>query len=260
VVKRPFYVSISGKGGAGKTTLTVLLLKTLLENSKDEEILVVDADPATNLPQALGLSINKTIGDVAEEFRKGFHELNSFGFEKRALLEYVIMRDCIVEANEFDFIAMGRGEGEGCYCYVNSILSSILSKLVQNYDVVLIDMEAGLEHLNRRLDRHVNTMIVVVEPSVMGFKTAERIKEIIKEVKIDVEEIYVVGNRFPKNVEEKLYSWANSIGYKVAGILPEDPIIQEYNMLGKPLIYLPSKSLAAKAAKDIAKIIGLIDI
>ncbi|MEM3163040.1 MAG: hypothetical protein QXN38_01415, partial [Desulfurococcaceae archaeon] len=165
----------------------------------------------------------------------------------------------IVEVNGYDFIAMGRGEGEGCYCYVNAILTKVLSKLSRNYDVILMDMEAGLEHISRRTDRHVNTMIVVVDPSIMGFKTAERIKEVVKEVKIEVEEMYVVGNRFPKNIEEKLYNWARSTGYEVAGFLPEDPLIQEYSMLGKPLMQMPSDSPAVKAAKAIARKIKLID-
>lgn len=258
-MKRPFIASISGKGGSGKTTLTALLLKTLMEVNYRDRTLIVDADPATNLPEALGLTLHRTIGDIVEEFRHKVDDPRvAAGYRKDIYLEGLIY-EAIIEAKGYDFIAMGRGEGEGCYCYVNAVLTRVLSKLSRNYDVILMDMEAGLEHISRRTDRHVNTMIVVVDPSIMGLKTAERIKEVVKEVGIEVEEMYVVGNRFPKNVEEKLYSWASSIGYEVAGFLPEDPLIQEYSVFGKPLIQMPSDSSAVKAARAIAKKIKLID-
>lgn len=256
--KRPFYVSISGKGGTGKTTLTALLLKVLLEESTDDDVLVVDADPAMNLPQILGLSINKSIGDVAEEFRKGFERLDRLGFEKSALLEYYIMRDCIVEAERFDFIAMGRGEGEGCYCYVNSLLSGILGKLVQHYSVVLMDMEAGLEHLNRRLDRHVNTFIIVVDNSLMSLKTAEKMREVIKEVGLRINDIYVVGNRLPSMREEAVIKWASQNMFKYVGTIPEDEYIAEYVANGIPLLSIPRNSKALEAVYRIARNINLI--
>jgi len=258
VPKRPFYASISGKGGTGKTVLTALLLRVLLEESTSDDILVVDADPATNLPQILGVSINKTIGDIAEEFRRGFQRLNSFGFEKSSLLEYYIMRDCIVEMDRFDFLAMGRGEGEGCYCYVNSVLSGILGKLVKHYSVVLMDMEAGLEHLNRRLDRHVNIFIIVVDSSFMSLKTAEKIKEIIREVDLKIEEVYIVGNRLSSKREEAVVEWTSQNNLKYAGTIPEDRNIAEYAATGTPLLSLPSDSEALKAVYQIAKTINLI--
>jgi CO dehydrogenase maturation factor len=258
MVKRPFYVSISGKGGSGKTTLTALLLKVLLESSSNDEILVVDADPATNLPQVLGIVIGKTIGNISEELRKGFHRFENMGFEKSALLEYYIMRDCIVEAEGFDLIAMGRGEGEGCYCYVNAVLSGILGKLIQHYSVVLMDMEAGLEHLNRRLDRHVNTFIIVVDSSIMSLKTAEKMKEIIMEVDLKVDEIYVVGNRLSRKREEEVIKWASQNEIKYAGTIPNDENIAEFAANGTPLLNLPKASEALKAAYQIAKNINLI--
>jgi CO dehydrogenase maturation factor len=167
---------VVGKGGVGKTTIAACLARLIGRDGYN--VIAVDADPATNLPQILGVSINKTIGDVAEEFRKRFERLAEQDIRKYDLLEYLIMRDCLVETEKFDFIAMGRGEGEGCYCYVNSLLSGILGKLVENYTGVLMNMEAGLEHLNRRLDRHANTLIIVVDNSMMSLRTAEKIKEI----------------------------------------------------------------------------------
>jgi len=257
-LNRPLIISISGKGGTGKTTLTALLLKVLLYKGIDEDILVVDADPAANLPEVLGVKVEKTIGTVVEEFRKAVNDPRvAVGFSKETLLEAWIY-ETLVELPNYDLLVMGRGEGEGCYCYINAVLTKILSKLVTNYDIVLMDMEAGLEHISRRTDRHVNTMIIVTDPSVMGFKTAERIKELLKEVRIEVEKLYVVGNRFPKYMEKTLISWANKVGIEVAGIIPEDPKIYEYNILGKSLLELPYDSPAVRAAELIAKRIGLL--
>jgi CO dehydrogenase maturation factor len=258
-MRRPFIASISGKGGVGKTTLTALLLKVLLENEVDDVILVVDADPATNLPEALGIKIDKTIGDVVEEFRSKMLEFSEQGVDKPSILSYWVLRDCFVELERFDFIAMGRGEGEGCYCYVNSILTGVLTRILKNYTVVLMDMEAGLEHLNRRVDRYVNTLIVVVDPSAMSLRTAERIIKVAKEVNINPEKFYVVGNRIPEDLEEKIANFVKSIGYEYAGTLPEDELVARYSIEGRPLLSLPSSSKAVKAAKEIAKNIGLID-
>lgn len=258
-MRRPFIASISGKGGSGKTTLCALLLKVLLEKQLEDIILVVDADPAMNLHEVLGVEVEVSISDIAEEFRKAVDKIEvAIGFSKEALLEYWVHR-AIVESKGFDLLAMGRGEGEGCYCYINSVLTRILGKLNRNYSVILMDMEAGLEHLSRRTDRYIDTLIVVVDPSVMSFKTAEKIKQIVREVNIEAKYMYVVGNRLPKNMEEKLYKWSENVGYEVAGIIPEDERILEYSVHGKALLELPEDSDSIKAARIIAKNIGLID-
>ncbi|MEM2137169.1 MAG: AAA family ATPase [Candidatus Methanomethylicia archaeon] len=258
-MKRPFIASISGKGGTGKTTLSALLLKVLLENHTEDVILVIDADPAMNLNELLGIKVEKSISDVVEEFRRAVDKIEvALGFSKDTLLEYWVHQS-IVEHEKFDLLAMGRGEGEGCYCYINTVLTRILGKLNKNYDVILMDMEAGLEHLNRRTDRYVDTLIVVVDPSIMSFKTAEKIKQIVREVNIEAKYMYVVGNRLSSSMEEKLYSWSKNAGYDVAGIIPEDNMILEYSIRGKPLLELPDNSPAVKAAEGIARNIRLID-
>lgn len=258
-MRRPFIASISGKGGAGKTTLTVLLLKILIDHSTDDTILVVDADPATNLPEVLGIKISRTIGDVIEEFRKKIGSTNDLGFEKSSLLQYWILRDSLVETQHFDLLAMGRGEGEGCYCYVNSILTRVLVNLLKNYTVVLMDMEAGLEHLSRRVDRYVNTLIVVVDSSIMSIRTAERIMVVTKEVGIRPEKLFLVGNKIPGHKVDELAKYATSLGYEYAGTIPDDDIISRYNLEGKPLLTIPQNAEAAQAARIVAKNIGLID-
>lgn len=258
-MRRPFIASISGKGGSGKTTLTALLLKALLEDSAEDAVLVVDADPATNLPDILGIKIVKTIGDVAEEFRRKTTDLSELGVDKFSILNYWILRDCLLETERFDFVAMGRGEGEGCYCFINSLLTKILTSIIKNYTVVLMDMEAGLEHLNRRVDRNVNTIVVVVDPSVMSIRTAERIIKISSEVNINPEKFYVVGNRVSQDLEDKVKKYLGSLGYEYAGTIPVDETILRYSVEGRSLLELPKDSKAVEAARGIAKNIGLID-
>jgi len=256
---RPFIASISGKGGSGKTTLTALLLKVLLESGSNDDIIVIDADPAMNLHELLGVNVEKSIAEIVEEFRRKVDDVEvAVGFSKDALIEYWVYR-AIVEANGFDFLSMGRGEGEGCYCYVNAVLTKITGKLVKNYSVVLMDMEAGLEHLSRRTDRYVDTLIVMVDPSMMSFKTAEKIKQLVREVNIEAKHMYIVGNRLPKSSEGKLREWSEKVGYEFAGMIPEDEMILEYSVNGKPILDLPSNSPAVMAAREIARNIKLID-
>ncbi|MGD2200656.1 MAG: AAA family ATPase [Candidatus Bathyarchaeota archaeon] len=253
---RKFVVSISGKGGTGKTTLTALLLKWLIKNT--EEIpLVVDADPSTNLPDVLGLELSRTVGQTSKELKDKIEAgALSPSLSKSDILEGNVFQT-LVEEERFDLLAMGRSEGEGCYCFVNNILTRILDTLTKNYTVTLLDMEAGLEHLSRRTDRDVDAMIVVTDPSKMGFETARRVKELVEEVHIDVKDIYLVGNRFPPEMEDVLQENADEIGMTYGGLLPVDQNVMSFNLTGKPLLDLPEDSPAFKAVELIALKIGL---
>ncbi len=250
-------VSVSGKGGVGKTAVTALILKVLLEK-REGPILVVDADPATNLPDVLGVEVPKTVGDVATKLKRSI-EMDKLppGVSKGDLLESWIF-ETLVEGDDFDLLAMGRTEGEGCYCFVNSLLTRILDKLTSNYKITLMDMEAGLEHLSRRTDRDVDIMLIVTDPSKMGFETAKRIREITEEVHIDVKELYLIGNMFPRELENIVRRKAHEIGVKYGGVIPRDPNIAIFNLEGKPLLELPPESPSVVAARRIAGRIGLV--
>ncbi|MEM4953380.1 MAG: AAA family ATPase [Desulfurococcaceae archaeon] len=258
-MRRPFIASISGKGGVGKTTLTALLLKVLLDEKVDDAILIVDADPAANLPELIGVNYFRTIGDIVEDFRRKINDINNSGLEKTSLLQYLIMRDCLVETKSFDLLVMGRGEGEGCYCFVNSILTHILVNLLKNYSVILMDMEAGLEHLSRRVDKYVNTLIIVIDQSIMSLRTAERILSVMREVNINPEKVYVVGNKISNSALSKIVEWSKQNVVEYAGAIPYDEQIQEYSVQGKPVLELPRENKAVRAARIIAYNIGLLD-
>jgi len=251
-------ISVSGKGGAGKTTLATLLLKTLLEEKVEGDILVVDADPATNLPDAIGVEIEKTVGSMATLLKKRIEERSlPLEVSKSELLEAWVF-ETLVELQDFDMLVMGRTEGEGCYCYVNSVLSRILDTIVENYDIVLMDMEAGLEHISRRTDHDVDKMIIVTDPSKMGLNTARRIRDLTEEVHINVKEIYLVGNKFNEDLSGILKDAAAKMGVKYGGYIPYDPNIEKYNIQGIPLLKLPSDSPSVAAVHKIAKRTGIL--
>ncbi len=250
-------VAFTGKGGTGKTVLTALALKLLLKQGR-KNLLIVDADPATNLPDVLGIKIDKTVGMVATELKKKIGEADQIppDIDKKSLLEGLILQT-LVETPQFDLLAMGRTEGEGCYCLVNNLLTHIIDTLSKNYELTLMDMEAGLEHLSRRTDRDVDILIVVTDPSKMGIETARRIKELAKEVHIKFHKIYLVGNMIPPNLEETIQKQAENIGIKLAGTIPADTNIANSNLTGSPLLELPDNTPALTATQKILEKITL---
>tara|TARA_B100000315_G_C14502949_1_gene553210 strand:+ start:245 stop:1018 length:774 start_codon:yes stop_codon:yes gene_type:complete len=249
-------ISVSGKGGTGKTTITALLLKWLIQNTKKIS-LVVDADPATNLPDVLGVELHRTVGQSSKELKDKIEAGTlSPTLSKKEVLEANVFQ-IIVEEDQFDLLAMGRSEGEGCYCFVNNVLTRILDTLTRNYEVAFLDMEAGLEHLSRRTDRDVDSMIVVTDPSRMGLETARRIKELVDEVHIDVNHIYLVGNRFTPDLEELLRKSADDIGLEYGGIIPADENVMAFNLTGKSLLDIPDDSPAYVAVGNLARKLNL---
>ncbi len=250
-------IAVSGKGGVGKTSITALMLKTLIDSGV-KSILVVDANPDSNLPEVLGVEVQKTVGDVTNELKRAIDrgELPPT-LSKRDLLEFKVF-EVLKELPQFDLLVMGRTEGEGCYCMVNDVLTEVVDTLSKNYAITLMDMEAGLEHVSRRTDRDVDYMLIVTDLSKMGFLTASRIKKLAGEVHIQFKKIFLVGNRFPQDKADLLYKYAEEIGIEPLGIIPYDENIARYNLEGIPLLKLPSDSPALIAVREIVKKMGLI--
>jgi len=248
-------LAISGKGGVGKTTIAALMVKNLVE-AKQRSLLVVDANPDSNLSDLLGIPAPKTLGMAAMELKKAI-DRGEVPPErtKREILEYQVS-DILKETLNFDLLVMGRTEGEGCYCVVNDLLTDIIDSLSKNYDLTLMDMEAGLEHLSRRTDRDVDIMVIVTDPSSMGFQTARRIKELAKEVHIEFKKTYLVGNRFGPEMEGVLKEEANKMSVEFAGIIPHDDDVLKYNLAGRCLLELPPESPASVAVGNIIKRLG----
>ena len=242
-------IAVSGKGGTGKTLLSSLLIKALSDNGKD--ILAIDADPDSNLPEALGVEVIKTVGDVREELKVDTAEGNiPKEMNKWDILDYKIM-EAVVETPKFDLLVMGRPEGSGCYCAVNNILRKIIETLSKNYDYIVIDTEAGLEHLSRRTTQNVDTMLVVTDKSKRGILTAKRIGDLAKELDIKFTDIFLVINRITPNNKDLILKKAEDTGIEIIGTIYEDPQVSEYDIEGTPLVNLNKDSDSVLAVSKI---------
>lgn len=254
----------AGKGGTGKTSFSALLLRVLRKSPKYREngILVIDADPDTNLPDVLGYKVprSETIGGVADILKKKISSGNlPPTTDKQRLLEGQIFQN-IIESDDFSYelLTMGRHEGEGCYCFINSLLTGILDNLIKSYDLILMDLEAGLEHLSRRTSSNVDILFIVTDASSMGLETAKRIKELAKEVKIDFKKIYLIGNKFTDAMKPKLEEYAKEIKVDDWTVVPYDDELAEKNFKGESLFDISEDSPALKSVREFATRIGLI--
>jgi len=241
-------IAVSGKGGTGKTVVSTIIIKHL--KKRDMKILAIDADPATSLPPALGVSIKKTIGDIRETLVKGPGRGPTTDLPVDLMLEYQI-RGILAEIPKISILAIGRPEGPGCYCLVNDILRHAIEKFSGYYDVTVIDCEAGLEHLSRRTTRSVDTMIIVTDATQRGINTAKLIKELAESLEINFDKIYVILNRASEEQARVFSESASKYGIELAGIVPYDQNITEYDLAGKPLIDLPDDSPAVIAVGEI---------
>jgi CO dehydrogenase maturation factor len=253
-------IGFSGKGGVGKTTITTLFLKYLINNHHGLEVLVIDADPDSNIADLLGMDISfkETIGGITTELK---HKIDnrelSPDISKNQLLEAEIF-DSLIEVNNFDLLIMGRTEGEGCYCYINSILKHIIDGISKNYDLTILDMPAGLEHFARKTSEDVDELVVVTDASKMSFQTLDRIIELTDELELDFKNLWVIGNRFIdglKHLLEAEITKINRKNVKLLGFIPEDEQISEFNFLGNSLLDLPDNN---KAYKDFCNIIDKV--
>ena len=187
-------IAVAGKGGVGKTTVAALLVMRLLQRGC-RPVLAVDADPNTCLDAALGVTLVKTVGGVREDVRQFTQDGTVRGMDKKRFLELRIA-ESLVESDDFDLLAMGRSEGPGCYCYANNVLKAVLKAMVSKYPYVVLDNEAGLENLSRRIVNKVSLLVMVTDPSIRGFETVRRLHKLSGEMEIVYDKLAIVVNRF----------------------------------------------------------------
>lgn len=253
-----YKIAIAGKGGTGKTSLTGLMIDYLVKK-EESPILAVDADANSNLNEVLGEELEVTIGKIREDVNRAEVSGNGFpgGMVKAEYLKYRLST-AITEGRGYDMLVMGRSQGEGCYCYVNGILKTQLETLSKNYRYLIIDNEAGMEHLSRGTVKDIDTLFLVSDCSTRGIQAAGRIKSLAQELKLKVSKTHLIVNKAPKEELNKgIKEEIERQNLDLLGIVPMDLIIYEFDSNGKPLVDLPEDSTSKKAVRNIMEKIGL---
>jgi CO dehydrogenase maturation factor len=227
-------VAVCGKGGAGKTCLSAAIIKILLDGGAGR-VLAIDADPAIGLATALEFKARKTVDDIRNDLIKQLQNGNRGGREEIVhQLDYAVF-DAIEERNNLAFLAIGRPEDDGCYCQVNEILKDIIGSIADNFDYVVIDGEAGIEQINRRVMEKVSHLILVSDPSVKGIEVAKTIKDVSRR-RMNYERIGLIINRIRDDDEKRLFT---PHGFNILGVVPEDDTIRHFDIEGRSLLKLP---------------------
>ena len=256
--------AIAGKGGVGKTTVAGMTIKYLAGTGRGAT-LAIDADPSSNLNMVLGLDLDWTVGDIREDMLGQVKESITAGgaamgalpggISKREHLDYEV-RSSLSEGVEFDLIAMGRGEGPGCYCAVNHNLREVIDSIGTAYRYVVIDNEAGMEHLSRRTTRDVQHMLIVTDPTQRGIVAAERIAALRNELDIKIENAYLIVNRLRGDMPAPLAARIDELDFPLLGTIPETDEVAEFEFAGRPLVEMNDDSpLYGAVAEMLAEIV-----
>jgi CO dehydrogenase maturation factor len=249
-------IAVTGKGGTGKTAVTAMLIRHLVKNSgKKYRTLVIDADADANLADALGVHVGKTIGDM-REFMQQSRFTTSPDTDKQVLFESKLF-EILLEEEGYDLLVMGKPEGSGCYCFVNNLLRGVMDKTTANYDLIIIDTPAGLEHFSRKTIPDLDDLIVVTDESRRGLTTGERIRDLAGEIELKYKDLYVIVNKVTHERKEKVLENARDLGLKVIGTIPYDESLARFDLVGDPLMGLPDDSPAVKEMVQVVKALGL---
>jgi CO dehydrogenase maturation factor len=254
-------IALAGKGGVGKTTIAAMVIKYLVQNQPGA-VLAIDADPSSNLNMVLGLDLDWTVGDIRENLLDqvktslvaGGAAMGTLpgGVNKRDYLDFQI-RSSLAEGDRYDLIAMGRSEGQGCYCAVNHNLREVIDAISKNYSFVVIDNEAGMEHLSRRTTRDVQHLLVVTDPTQRGIVAAERIASFRSELDIRIENAYLILNRVVGEVPKVLLERIEALDIPLLGVIPADSELSNFEFSGKPLVGLGDESPVYQAVSRMLK-------
>ena len=243
-------IAVTGKGGVGKTTISALLVRSMIQRGRTP-ILVVDADPNSNLNEALGLKVDDTIGSIREEMAERSGALPG-GMAKHDYLEMKV-QECLVEADGFDLVVMGRPEGPGCYCFANNVLRDVLKMIGKQYPHIVVDNEAGMEHLSRRITTSIDHLIVVSDPSLRGMLAVEWIRGLVKELKVSVGAMHLLINRVHNGLPEGVSKRIDLLGVPLIGTIAEEELIRDFDGNGRPLTDLPDSSSTVRKLEEIAR-------
>jgi CO dehydrogenase maturation factor len=254
-------IALAGKGGVGKTTIAGMVIKYLAQ-TQSGAILAIDADPSSNLNMVLGLDLEWTVGDIREDMlvqvqqsllqRGAAMGTLQGGMSKADYLDFEV-RSSLAEGDRFDLIAMGRPEGAGCYCAVNHNLREVVDSISRSYRYVVIDNEAGMEHLSRRTTRDVEHMLMVSDPTQRGIVATERIARMIPDLDINVENVYLILNRVMGDIPAPLMEKINSMGVNFLGAVPANSDLMQFEFSGRPLVELGDDSPVYQAVAGMIR-------
>jgi CO dehydrogenase maturation factor len=247
-----FSVGVAGKGGVGKTTLSGLLVRHMITTGH-KPVLAIDADPNSNLNEVLALEVAGTLGDISQEV---VEDGVPTGMSKHDFLLYRA-EQCLVESKGFDLLAMGRPEGPGCYCFTNNVLRDVVNRMCDQYPFLVIDNEAGMEHLSRRIMRRIDRFIIVSDPTIRGLQAAGRIHRIMTQLEFETGQVGLIVNRVHNGLSPALNAQIESIGVPLIATINEDPAVREFDSEGRPLLELPDDGPMVTAVAEIAARIGL---
>ncbi len=243
-----FSIAIAGKGGSGKTTTSALIIRELRQRGLTP-ILAVDADGNANLHESLGFKLEETIGSIIAEFNEEKISIPS-GLNKGSFLQ-MRLNQAIVESRGIDLISMGRGEGTGCYCYPNSVLKDFIDKLKNNYKFMVMDNEAGMEHLSRRTTENIDQLFIASDYSIKGVRTAARIRELVNELKLDVKQVSFIITRVPGSLDAGIAKELEALNIAPLSLVPLDGEIQRFDLEQRSLLDLPGTSPAVASVKTL---------
>ena len=241
-------IAVAGKGGTGKTTVAALVTRELKKRGK-VPILAVDADPVANLGPALGIRPEKTVGQIGHEFLGSKLSIPA-GVSKTAYLE-LRLNETIAESQDIDLVTMGQAEGPGCYCSVHNILGGFIEKLAPNYQYMVVDNEAGMEHLSRRTIPRIDSLLLVSDPTRRGLKTVRQLLELINSLNVEIKECFLVIDRSQPDIPDELHEALAPLGLELLGTIPDDEDIARLDLEDKPLTELSEDSFAYR---EVARI------
>ena len=249
----PKYIAVAGKGGTGKTTFASLVVKYLVQNKKGSG-LAVDADPNANLSEVLGMEVKTTISELLNQTKDP--KSVPVGMSKEVFIEYKLQQS-LVESNDLDLLVMGNPQGPGCYCYPNDLLRKYLERLSSGYDYVVVDTEAGLEHISRKTIPQVDWLFVISDASARGVRSAGRIHELVQSLGSAVKKELLIVTKTKKDSLANLADEITATGIDLIGDIPYDESIAEFDEEGKALFKLPDNNAAVAAAKEILINVGV---
>jgi CO dehydrogenase maturation factor len=241
-------IAVAGKGGSGKTSTSSLIIRYLLRK-KLTPILAVDADPNANLGESLGMAVPETVGKMLDNFQKDKNELPP-GMSREAYLE-IKLNSLLLEGRGIDLLAMGQAEGQGCYCYPNTILRKFIDQLTGGYAFMVMDNEAGMEHLSRGTTQDIDELLIISNHSIKGVRTLARINDLVKSLKLNIKHQSIVISMAPEQVDDSIQEELKSLNLPLDAVIPLDPQIVEYDLKRRSLLEMPDSSPAVLAVDSL---------